>query len=109
MIHVSMRHTSNGRKKKTNYWTKPKKKVPEFKPYVAPDTFRRATPDYPSADSISYGDSYQRMKLFWFLSTGGTLTSQEKKDISSNYTIAPAYNKGAYQVIGPKNIKDIGK
>ncbi len=97
MIHVSMRHTSNGRKKKTNYWTTPKKKVPEFKPYVAPDTFRRATPDYPSADSISYG------------STGGTLTSQEKRDISSNYTIAPAYNKGAYQVIGPKNIKDIGK
>jgi hypothetical protein len=92
-----MRHTSTGRKKKTNYWTKPKKKVSEFKPYVAPDTFRRSTPDYPSADSISHG------------STGGTLTSQEKKDISSNYTIAPAYNKGAYQVIGPKNIKDIGK
>ena len=32
-----------------------------------------------------------------------------KKDISSGYTIAPAYNKGAYQVIGKDNIKDIGK
>lgn len=34
---------------------------------------------------------------------------QEKLKISSQYTIAPAYNKGAYQVIGKNNIKDIGK
>jgi hypothetical protein len=25
------------------------------------------------------------------------------------FTIAPAYNKGGYQVISPNNIKDIGK
>ena len=34
---------------------------------------------------------------------------QEKLKISQGYTIAPAYNKGAYQVIGKNNIKDIGK
>lgn len=34
---------------------------------------------------------------------------QEKKKISSGYTVAPAYNKGAYQVIGKSNVKDIGK
>ena len=34
---------------------------------------------------------------------------QEKQKISSGYTVAPAYNKGAYQVIGKNNIKDIGK
>ena len=28
---------------------------------------------------------------------------------SSRYTIAPAYNKGAYQVITEENIKDIGR
>lgn len=33
----------------------------------------------------------------------------EKLRISQGYTIAPAYNKGAYQVIGKNNIKDIGK
>ena len=33
----------------------------------------------------------------------------EKKEISSGYTVAPAYNKGAYQVIGKSNIKDIGR
>jgi len=34
---------------------------------------------------------------------------REKQEISSGYTVAPAYNKGAYQVIGKSNIKDIGK
>jgi hypothetical protein len=28
---------------------------------------------------------------------------------SKNFTVAPAYNKGAYQVITKNNIKDIGK
>ena len=28
---------------------------------------------------------------------------------NSSHTIAPAYNKGAYQVISKQNIKDIGK
>ena len=47
-------------------------------------------------------------------STGG-IDSCSKKDnteqlkVSSNYTIAPAYNKGAYQVITKESIKDIGR
>lgn len=32
-----------------------------------------------------------------------------KQEESKNFTIAPAYNKGAYQVITKNNIKDIGK
>ena len=32
-----------------------------------------------------------------------------KQQISSKYTIAPAYNKGAYQVISKDSVKDIGK
>ena len=32
-----------------------------------------------------------------------------KVEISRQYTIAPAYNKGAYQVIPRKEVKDIGK
>jgi len=28
---------------------------------------------------------------------------------STRHTIAPAYNKGAYQVISKQNIKDIGR
>ena len=32
-----------------------------------------------------------------------------RKSYSSTHTIAPAYNKGPYQVISHTNIKDIGK
>ena len=32
-----------------------------------------------------------------------------KLEVSKQYTIAPAYNKGGYQVIGKNNIKDIGR
>ena len=47
-----------------------------------------------------------------FAPTSGTKDDKwlrEKQEISSGYTVAPAYNKGAYQVIGKSNIKDIGK
>jgi hypothetical protein len=32
-----------------------------------------------------------------------------KQEISAEYTIAPAYNKGAYQVIAKDDIVNIGK
>jgi hypothetical protein len=32
-----------------------------------------------------------------------------KQEVSKKYTVAIAYNKGAYQVIPNENIKDIGK
>ena len=33
----------------------------------------------------------------------------KKELIPNNFTIAPAYNKGSYQVISKSNIKDIGR
>jgi hypothetical protein len=33
----------------------------------------------------------------------------KKKTYKTNHTIAPAYNKGPYQVISQSNIKDIGR
>ena len=35
--------------------------------------------------------------------------ASKKKLIPHNFTIAPAYNKGAYQVISKREIKDIGR
>jgi hypothetical protein len=32
-----------------------------------------------------------------------------QREVSSKYTVAIAYNKGAYQVISPENVKDIGR
>lgn len=37
------------------------------------------------------------------------ITYKPKKSGLQNYTVAPAYNKGAYQLITKDNIKDIGK
>ena len=46
-------------------------------------------------------------------SSGSTRKSiKEEKDIlevSRNFTVAPAYNKGAYQVISKENIEYIGR
>lgn len=50
MIHGSMRHYANGRKKKYNAWTT-KKREYEFKEYVMPEPYRRETPVYKSLDS----------------------------------------------------------
>ena len=41
MIHGSMRHYASGRKKKTNYWTKTKRKEYEFKEYKPTEGYRR--------------------------------------------------------------------
>ena len=37
------------------------------------------------------------------------ITYNSKKSGLQNYTVAPAYNKGAYQLITKDNIKDIGR
>jgi len=51
MIHGSMRHYANGRKKKYNAWTT-KKREYEFKEYTTQDQpYRRETPVYKSLDS----------------------------------------------------------
>ena len=73
---------------------KPKKFV-EWKGHEEP--YRRETRYIPSLDSTSGIDSCSKKD------------NTEQLKVSSNYTIAPAYNKGAYQVITRENVKDIGK
>ena len=42
--------------------------------------------------------------------SGGTKPlSNWRLEESKNFTVAPAYNKGAYQVISRKDVKDIGR
>ncbi len=43
------------------------------------------------------------------LDTRKTMAPKVKTIVSTEHTIAPAYNKGAYQVISKQNIKDIGR
>ncbi len=87
----SLRHTTSGRRRKPL----PKKRkayMPKFEALEATDTYRRDTTEYKSSDDGSHDTS-----------------AGVRHELDSKYTIAPAYNKGAYQVISKDNIKDIGR
>lgn len=95
----SLRYDPTGRKRKTNSM-KRSKKVHEFKPYKAEKTYAQLQMEefnkkYPSWT----GDSaYQPGE-----------DQSWKAEESKNFTVAPAYNKGAYQVIPKRDVKHIGK
>lgn len=75
---------------------KPRKAKPAWTPYVpSSKVFRPDTPEYPSRTSL--------------VGNCEKTNDDYKKEISKNYPVAPAYNKGAYQVISNTNIEDIGK
>ena len=89
----SYRPLSRKRKPLPKVGRRPKAKFQEYVP--EPEPYRRPTKNYPSV-----------------VSTGairGKESDEYKKEVSSRYTIAPAYNKGAYQLITQDNIKDIGR
>lgn len=95
----SLRYDIHGRKRKTTSMKKTKK-VQEFKPYKAEKTYAQLQMEefnkkYPSwTGDLSYTPAQD-----------DSWKAQESK----NFTVAPAYNKGAYQVINKTNIKDIGR
>ena len=86
----SLKHTPSGRKRKP--LPKAKKYTRPFVELQQPEPYRRDTPQYKSYE----GGAHNTAKV-------------EKPKLDSKYTIAPAYNKGAYQVISRENVKDIGR
>lgn len=95
-LHGSMRYDQSGRKRKTKAWSKTKKRKPEFKPmqsYSVGPAWRTKT-DTKSVPLTTYTPDRDT-----------TFQLEESK----NFTVAPAYNKGAYQVIPKSDIKHIGK
>lgn len=95
MKHGSMRHYPSGRKKSYNAWTS-KKREYEFTELVTTQPYRRETPEYKSLPMTGTRDIYEREDF-------------DRVEESKNFTVAPAYNKGAYQVISRENVKHIGK
>lgn len=96
IIHGSLSHDASGRKKRTA-------RKGSFKRVQSSGTFK---PDY----------TYRRGRTDHIPSlmttTCDTTVNKDTKvrqEVSSNYTVAVAYNKGAYQVIPKSGIKDIGK
>lgn len=66
--------------------------------YEPEKVYRRETPDYPSAVTK--------------LGNGGTINHkerQERLEISKQYSIVPAYNKGPYMVVGKEDLKTAGR
>ena len=88
----SMQYDQYGRKRKVSHLYKSKKAKPNFE-VVATKQFKEASsiPSMPVGEyKVPVDNSY-------------------KKEVSKQYTVSIAYNKGAYQVIPKKEVKDIGK
>ena len=96
MFHGSMKYDHNGRKRKTNAWSKPKKRQTEFKPLENYSIGREDNhrEKYPSVSDMSYTPR---------------VDNSYKLEESKKFTVAPAYNKGAYQVIPRNDVNHIGK
>ena len=95
IIQGSMRYSPSGRKRKTNAYKKrarPKFVAQKSKNFEKPDT----TPEIPSLLHSSK-TKYKSEDNSW------------KLEESKKWTVAPAYNKGAYQVIPKGDVKWIGK
>ena len=105
----SLRYDMHGRKRKTKALSKPKKS--------------RGCSSIGRAPALHAGGSefesrqlhqkkYRSMPIGSY-DAQSALAEMKKKIVaqqeSSKYTIAPAYNKGAYQVIPRKEVKDIGR
>ena len=97
----SLRYDMTGRKRKTNSMKKARKVQQEFKPYKPKEK------TYAQLQMEEFNKKYPSMTT-----TNQYRSSEDtswKIKESKNFTVAPAYNKGAYQIIGKNNIKDIGK
>ena len=92
-----MKYDMHGRKRKTNAWKKTPKRTPEFKPL----------------ENYSIGNGEDHRKKYPSVSDMTRYVPQQdnsyKLEESKKFTVAPAYNKGAYQVIPRGDVKHIGK
>lgn len=96
----SIRYDQHGRKRKTQALTPTRKIKREFKPMEVRKTYAQQRMDEFNKKYPSY--------------TGGPrhetpVDNSWKAQASKNFTVAPAYNKGAYQVIPRKDVEHIGK
>ena len=104
MFYGSMTHSYSGKKRKTAAYRR-KKSVPPV------STGRLKVPEHVLARQEA---ARKHKEMYPSMGVGTSKyvpqESQDyKKEISKNYTVAPAYNKGAYQVIPNECIEDIGK
>ena len=96
-----MRYSANGRKKKNAHLYRKKRQSNKMTKGAVAQQGERRTCTAKVAGSIPVSSTSS--------GKGTKPDNSWKVEISKQYTIAPAYNKGAYQVIPRKEVKDIGK
>ena len=96
----SLRYDPTGRKRKSPGLKTKRRLKPKFQPLVLEKTLAQQRIDEFNAKYPSFNGStkYQSGE-----------DQSWKQEASKNFTVAPAYNKGAYQVIPSTDIKHIGK
>jgi len=101
-----MKHTMSGRRRKTTAWKTTTKTAKDYKwdtsssSLEVSSSYVRESVYYPSFENVSNNSQCKANE---------TLSKEERCRISSEYTIAPSYNKGAYQVIPRSEVKHIGR
>ena len=95
IIQGSMRYSPSGRKRKTNAWKKASK------------------PKFVAQQKKNFKQVEKLNEIPSLIHSTKTKCQPEdnswKVEASKNFTVAPAYNKGAYQVIPKGDVKWIGK
>ena len=102
IVKGSMKHTLSGRRRKAFRTTR--KPKPEFVPL---DRAVIANPRY-----LEWQEEQRKYKSAGFVPTdmaGKPEDNSYRQEVSKNYTVSIAFNKGAYQVISNDDIKHIGK
>lgn len=103
IIHGSINHSFSGRKRKT--FTPTRKKAKEFIPMDHAVV--------PNDAYLKWQEDMKKYKSAGFVPTdmAGRTPKDDayKQEVSKNYTVSIAFNKGAYQVISNQDIKHIGK
>ncbi len=114
IIQASTRYSPSGRKRKTNAYKKAKR--PDFVAQAKKD-FKGAVAQsgervlckhevVGSIPSSSTNEQYPSVPMGKYTPAKD---SSWKVEASKNFTVAPAYNKGAYQVIPRDDVEHIGK
>ena len=101
IIQGSMRYSVNGRKKKNAHLYRKKRQSNKMTKGAVAQQGERRTCTAKVAGSIPVSSTNA--------GKGTAVDNSWKVEISKKYTVAPAYNKGAYQVIPPSDVKHIGK
>ena len=111
IIQGSMKYSPSGRRRKTNAWKKAKQPnfVAQSKKNFKQGAVAQLGERLPCTEEVAGSTPVSSTNSCKTKYKNDELSKEERLEISKQYTVAPAYNKGAYQVIPKGDIEWIGK